>query len=66
MKNLSSTNQELLLKKYLYPNPDNLAQLFNLEYPIGSAKRTRFENINAAEDSQQVSSGITPKSTPCN
>lgn len=55
-----------LLGNYPNPNPDNLAQLFNLEYPIGSAKRTRFENINAAEDSQQVSSGITPKSTPCN
>ena len=48
------------------PNPDSMAQIFNLEYPIGSVKRIRFENINNAEDSQELSVGITPKSTPCN
>ena len=51
-------------------NPDNLAQIFNLEYPLGSLGRERFEKTNSAEDKQESSSlnglPITPISIPCN
>lgn len=54
---------------YPNPNPDSLAQIFNLEYPLGSEKRDRFDKINDAENMQRLSNAngslITPKSTPC-
>jgi plasmid maintenance system antidote protein VapI len=59
-----------LYGKYINSIPDAMAQIFNLEYPIGSDKKIRFDRINAAEDIQLSSNTngtqIAPKSTPCN
>lgn len=45
-----------------------MGHVFELEYPLGSDKRIRFEKINDAEDKQlsNFALQITPKSTPCN
>lgn len=53
---------------YPNPNPNSIAQKFNIEYPLGSNKRDRFNKINDAENKQETSNAnglITPKNTPC-
>jgi hypothetical protein len=45
---------------------NSLTHVFNLEYPLGSLKRIRYDQINAAEDLQQLAPQIAPKSLPCN